>query len=254
MPTVIRTNASTVASDPAVAALVHRLRAASDACLFVSGGAGHMEPRHRARVGEALDAVPRVQRAGPRLVVGDGGTRSGVMELLGNVRAGTHGAFPLVGIVPARAVPPLGETPLDPNHSHIVAVDDPSWPPDRDAWGLETPAMFTLFGQLAAGRAAAALVANGGRLALDEVERHVQAGWPVIVLAGSGRVADAIARGLGHDRGGLEPVDAPLARELDRRAILASPERFTVVSVADGPAALADVLRHALGGARLPRP
>jgi len=254
MPIVIHTSAASVEADPEVARLVTGLREASDACLFVSGGAGHMEPHHRARVRDVLDAVPLVQRSGPRLVVGDGGTRAGVMELLGDVRARASGTFPLVGVVPAKAVPPYGNTPVDPNHSHIVAVDDPGWPAGRDVWGSETPAMFTVFGQLAAGRAAVALVANGGRLALEEVERHLRMRRPIVVLAGSGRAADAIARGLGRgardvEPGECDPAEAALGQELERRQILESPERFTVVHVAEGPGVLADALVRALGEA-----
>src|SRR5690606_5607340 len=157
--------------------------------------------------------------------------------------------------LPAREVPPRGATPVDPHHSHIVAVDDPAWPSAESAWGAETAAMFTVFAQLSAGRAAVALLANGGAIALDEVARHVRAGRRVIVLAGTGRAADAIAHGLGR-RGGAGGVDeadggggpdvVALMREVERRQILASPDAFVVVPVEDGPDALAEAMLEQL--------
>jgi len=246
-PRVIRTMAAGLDRDPAIRALVAELRAASGGCLFVSGGAARMEAGHRRLVHAALAGIVDVRPNGRPLVVGDGGTQSGVMELLGLIRADAPHPFPLVGIVPAPEVPPRGHTPLDPHHSHIVAVDDPAWSGDGHAWGAETPAMFTLFSTLAEGRPSVALVANGGAIALDEVARHLDADRRVIVLAGTGRTADALASGLGRTSAAdaLSP-DPALASTVVHRGLLARPDTFTVVHVNEGPRALATAIADGL--------
>jgi len=97
-----------------------------------------------------FEALTLVAKSGRRIAAGDGGTQAGIMEAAGHARRASGNAFPLIGVAPAREVVPRGKTP-DPNHSHVVAVDNPS-APKQDSWGSETEAMYWLFAKLTEGR------------------------------------------------------------------------------------------------------
>ena len=151
-----------------------------------------------------LDALPRLVAEGLRLAVGDGGTQAGIMEWAGLVRRRSGGAFPLLGVAPAEEITTTGEpgrTAIDPNHTHVVAggvtrsgsgAGRADRPRGGGHWGAETDAMYQIFGRLAAGRASVTLVVNGGAITLDEVGRNIAQRRPMVVVAGSGRAADAV--------------------------------------------------------------
>jgi hypothetical protein len=181
------------------------------------------------------------------------------MEAAGRARQGAGGAFPLVGVAPAPDVTASGEpgkTPIDPNHSHVVTVENPAWTearraegwkPENGYWGSETGAMYALFGRLAAGRPSVVLVANGGTITLDEVRENIGQRRPIVVIAGSGRAADAIVSLLE----GTTPADEEIQRLRVTAAALdlvASRELVRVFRLEEGPPALArllaDILRH----------
>jgi hypothetical protein len=71
------------------------------------------------------------------------------------------------------------------------------------------------------------VVVNGGKVTVDDAERSVTAGRPVLVVAGSGRAADELAAAL------QEP------RQDQRAAKLAGSGLVEVVDLADGPQAIA---------------
>lgn len=241
IPVQITALADAVLTNPAVVHLVDQVRGASDACVFLSGGAGKMARTDADAVREVLEALPIVQRRGIRLAVADGGTHSGIMEAAGLVRAGSGLDFPLVGVAPAPEVPPRGATVIDPHHSHVVLIENRDWPSEGGYWGSETAAMHQLFDALAAGRPSAAVVANGGSIVLREVAEHLRAQRHIIVLAGTGRAADALVRLLrsGKPRAGDDPDLAPQLQMLD---LARHPEMFTIVPISAGAAGLADAL------------
>jgi hypothetical protein len=251
-PVVIRIDAASVATSTAIRALVEEYRAAADAFIFLSGGASEVSDAVSGQLRAVLDALPRLVAQGLRLAVGDGGTRAGIMEWAGLVRRRSAGAFPLLGVAPAEEVTVAeepGRTAIDPNHSHVVLVANPEWTRRRSAararggghWGAETEAMYEIFGRLSTGRASAALVVNGGAITLDEVERNLAQGRPIIVVAGSGRAADAI---VAHVRGIEQPE--PASRQLqDAVAQLGLDAHRDLVHVVDlraGPAGLTERL------------
>jgi hypothetical protein len=172
------------------------------------GGASNMAPADGTRVGVTLvDAlIPVVRRAGA--IVVDGGTRAGVMELIGDAREKTRSDFPLVGVV----VDSLGATagratasdaaPLDPRHTHFVLV-----PGER--WGDEAAYMAGFAGAVADGAASVTVVANGGDVAWDDVRFSIAQGRVIVVLAESGRTADELAQ-----------AKTPRARELHETGLL----------------------------------
>lgn len=92
------------------------------------------------------------------------------------------------GPPPASAAAAASSSPLEPHHSHFVLVP-------ASEWGGETSTMFAVAGAVASRRVpTVALLANGGGISKKEVRAAVRAKLPVIVIEGSGRLADQIAR------------------------------------------------------------
>jgi len=125
----------------------------------------------------------------------DGGTRAGVMELMGLGVADRGRKSILLGVPPAGMVTYPGGpkedsiqkgAPLDPNHSHFVLAD-------CDNWGCEDTMMFELAQALAQKTPVVTILVNGGEHSKNEVLRTVRQGWPLIIIEKTGRLADEIA-------------------------------------------------------------
>ena len=128
-----------------------------------------------------------------QIAVLDGGTDAGVIGMMGEARRISKGTFPLIGITPSdHALYPGGpeggeRSPLEPNHTHFALVSGGSW-------GVESPVLVNLGRALAFRRVA--LLINGGEIVRREALMHARAGNALLVLSGSGRVADEIVEGL----------------------------------------------------------
>lgn len=164
--------------------------------LVLVGGAGGLSPAELARLTPlfADGLVPAVERSGAAVV--DGGTDSGVMRLLGKVRAARWAEFPLVGVVAEGTVRLPGggaarddAADLDAHHTLFVVV------PGTD-WGSEAPWIQQTATSLAGTAPSLTVLVNGGDIALMDASLSVDAGRPVLVIAGSGRSADEIASAL----------------------------------------------------------
>lgn len=171
-------------------------------------------------------------------VVVDGGTDAGVMRLIGQARAATAGQFPLVGVAAEGTVVVPGGGPtsadaaaLEPNHTLFLLVPGTEW-------GDEAPWITQVAGVIAGSQPSVTLLVNGGQIAYTDVAGSLDSGRPVVVLAGSGRTADAIAKaraGRGGDPRAVEIAASPLTIIADIReagavaaaidAALANPER-----------------------------
>lgn len=210
------------------------------ATLVLNGGTAPLPGPLGERLAAVLaGGVARLARR-ERLTVVTGGTDAGIFSLY--ARGVTTLTAPLVGVAPAGLVqhgeaatgPARDEAdstsvvPLEPGHSHHLVVDG-------DRWGDETPAMLRLVAALAAYGPSAALLAGGGAGAGREATGHMRAGRPVLVLVGSGRLADDVARA----RGGASVHD-------DAAALAASP-LVTVIELAVGPVGVANELLRLLG-------
>lgn len=225
--------------------LVEAVHRDVDAVVILCGSASRTGEAGRRDVLAMFEALGRLG-AERRIVVGDGGTKAGITEAAGKARLASDGAFMLVGVAPAREIAPRGPAPVDPHHSHIVAVDDPTLPPDAASWGSETATMYWLFNRFAEGRNSVTIVAGGDGTVLPEIAANVEAGRPMILIEGSGRAADAIIALLR----GSTPADADVdaLRERARQARLTRrPDLFSVVPVAAGAAGLLEALRTTLG-------
>ena len=165
----------------------------------------------------------------------DGGTWSGVMRLLGEARSGARADFPLIGVAAAGTVtlpggqPPQDDAaPLDPDHTHFVLVPG-------DDWGDEAGWIAQVATDLADGRPSATVLVNGGEIAYSDVGRSLDAGRPVLTVAGSGRTADQLA-------------DAAQGRPADERAVALVKSGLVQAVPADDPGRLASVLSAVLTG------
>ncbi len=129
----------------------------------------------------------------------DGGTQTGVMALIGLGVAQQQHKPVLLGVAADGMVLYPGKTTgtnedavlLDPNHSHFILVETATW-------GEETRTMYELVQFLSREHASVAILVNGGEIARREALYNVHQGRSLIIIEGSGRAADEIARAM-HD-------------------------------------------------------
>ena len=79
-------------------------------------------------------------------------------------------------------------------------------------WGDESPWLSRVATAIADGQPSVTLVVNGGQITYDDIDHSLQAGRPVIILAGTGRAADTIAaaaRGDTEDPKAAQAAAAP---------------------------------------------
>ena len=124
-------------------------------------------------------------RPGPVII--SGGTDAGVFALLGEVVGDLGFPGPVIGVVPAGKIDKREGTPLEPHHTDIVMV------PGAD-WGDETSTMLALCRELDRRGPVVVLIAGGGEQTMIEIEGHLADHRSVVVLRGSGRAADQLAR------------------------------------------------------------
>lgn len=199
--------------------------------LVVVGGAGGFDEAdmNRLRALFMSGIGPVMAKCGAVGV--DGGTFAGVMQLFGEAREAA--GFPLLGVVAAGTVRlPGGPAPrqeaaaLEPRHTHFVIVPG-------DQWGAESPWIAQTATVLAGSAPAITVLINGGEIAYSDIERSVQAGRGVVVVAGSGRTADVFASALAGD-------------PADERAVALARSGLVKSVPADEPAVLADLLEAVL--------
>ncbi len=167
------------------------------AVIALNGGTEHVAPEIAPHLRRILqDGLARVV-IDDAITVVSGGTDAGVFALFGEGLDHLATA-PCIGVAPAALVespqeaaaertPRAGQAvPLEPHHTHFVLVDG-------EQWGDETQTMLSLVDALAGETPSVAVLAGGGAIAKREVLEHVRRGREVIVLAGSGRLADDLA-------------------------------------------------------------
>jgi hypothetical protein len=223
-----------VSADVAAAVAGLNLRGQQPVLVVVGGAAGLDNGDKKRMVTLFSDALLPVVVSRQAAVV-DGGTDSGVMQLLGQARAQAGTAFPLVGvaaekkiILPGDDAEPGDRAPLERNHSHFMLV--PGW-----SWGDESPWLSWVATEIAGGAPSATVLINGGEIAYQDVAHSLEASRPVLVIAGTGRAADQIAAAVNGDR-----TD-------ERAAQLADSSLVTAASWAEGPAAVRTALEELMG-------
>ncbi|NEP02239.1 MAG: hypothetical protein F6K58_27000 [Symploca sp. SIO2E9] len=210
----------------------------SHSVVVVVGGASMMSDESITRLRLLFVEViaPIAQQLGAFVV--DGGTDSGVMRMMGQARAEIGGTFPLVGIAPIDKIvlpgvshSPVADTPLEPNHTHFVLIPG-------DSWGDESPWLSRVATTLAKGAPSVTVLANGGEIALLDVSENIKAGRQVVVLAGSGRLADEITRAVRY----------PEQKTRERISKLLREGHLTLFDLSEQLAGLIEILTQRLTG------
>lgn len=163
--------------------------------LAVFGSAGALDTELAAAVLPVLRAVLAAAARADAVVV-TAGADVGVMHLIGLAAESLDGRWPrLVGVAPSGRVaaedaePAAGEVRLNVNHDTAVLVPG-------SKWGEELPALFRAVDAVAGSkRPALALLIGGDDLARAALVDHLGRDRPLLVLAGTGGLADEIAGG-----------------------------------------------------------
>lgn len=160
---------------------------------------GHILPEHTAVTLHAIDGIAKTAEALDAVIL-CGGTDVGVMAAIGKSRGRNGYQFPLIGIAPEGIVTwpegpgsagmlPLGSerVELEPHHSHFILVPGSQFG-DETKWIVRAASMIARDRQKSV-----TVLANGGKVSKMDVEEGLQADRPLIVLSGTGRLADEIA-------------------------------------------------------------
>ncbi len=178
--------------------------------LVCVGGAGRMSEENLAQIEEVVgeQIVPVLERHGA--VVVDGGTDAGIMRILGSVRAENQAGFPLLGVaavgtvrVPDHEPPNPDAADLEPRHTGVILVPGTEWG-DESVW------IARVATHLAGDAPSATLVVNGGQITYQDIEHSLAARRHVLIVAGTGRTADAIADAVANGRA-ADPRTAAIA-------------------------------------------
>lgn len=168
--------------------------------LLVIGGASNMTAESQAKLLTFFnDALAKLsERIG--ITVLDGGTDAGVIHMMGQARHNIGGQFNLIGVAPFnRVIDPIGATPppvaddgnyppveLEPHHTHFFLVPG-------ENWGSESRWLARFSSTLAGHFPSMTLLINGGQVSLKDLRLNLELGRQVTIVAGSGRLADAVA-------------------------------------------------------------
>lgn len=168
------------------------------ALVLLNGGTAELPAALEAQLRSLLaDGLARLA-AEDGITLLTGGTEAGIFALLGQGIAKWKLPVQCIGVVPSGPIrwpgASSGEASLEPHHSHFVAVAG-------EAWGDETATMYALAAAFAC--PSLAVFAGGGKITLREMEANVTQQRAMLLIAGSGRKADAVLAA----RGGAETGD-----------------------------------------------
>jgi hypothetical protein len=209
--------------------------------LVVSGTTTELERGLGGRLLPLLERAVAVAADRGAAVV-TGGTDAGVFHLLGiALSSAPRRPRAVIGVAPDDLVVADG-SPDDGRgdraamaREHTVLLRVPG-----AAWGDETPALSRAVGAVAAGAPVAVVLIGGGEGSRSELIEHLTAGRPVIAIAGTGRLADAVADG-----------SAAGERDDDLGVLLGGGD-VRIVELDDGPDGLGCELGAVLAPARRP--
>ena len=202
--------------------------------LFSSG-----EPLTTELGAEVLPLLRRVV-TGRDAVFITAGADVGVVHLLGVALEAVEGKLPsFVAVAPSGRVvtgedkPADGEQSLNPHHDAAVLV------PGKN-WGDETPALFRTVDAVTGKRGrVTALLIGGDAIARAQVTAHLSGDRPLVVVAGTGGLADEIARGT--------------LSEDDDLAVLVRSGTVSAVHLDEGPERVVAALDQTLGTKPTPK-
>ncbi len=155
--------------------------------LFLIAGADEMA--HAEAITSHLQVASKAALSANAVAV-DGGTSAGGMQLFNHALAAQDFPGDYIGFLPAFSAQTKEEVNtaiLGDYHSHFVLVEGAQY-------GDERRPMFAFIQALSVHAPAVGLVVNGGKRALAEVQTAVELGYPLVVLKGSGRLADQLSQ------------------------------------------------------------
>ncbi|PZN74776.1 MAG: hypothetical protein DM484_20405 [Candidatus Methylumidiphilus alinenensis] len=174
------------------------------AVILILGGTCQIEESLIPRLTQLfVRGIARAASEAGALIIDSGG-QGGVSALMGKGVASRGIESNLIAVAPANKLifpeSQTGEIAAEPNHSSFLLVKG-------DDWGCETTTLFDLAGVLAGssisgrldsqekklGVPVLAILANGGQVSINEVLNTVRKNLPLIVVEGSGGMADQIA-------------------------------------------------------------
>jgi SLOG in TRPM, prokaryote/SMODS and SLOG-associating 2TM effector domain 1/Protein of unknown function (DUF4231) len=186
--------------------------------ILLLGGADQLDETLKNRLAQLFSRGIARAAADANALIMDGGTQAGVMAIMGQGVADRGRKSSLLGVAPAGKVTFPGRSavqagngesaPLDPNHSHFVLVEG-------NKWGSETGMLFEIAAVFNV--PVLAILVNGGTVAKDGLLQSVRHGWPVIVIEGSGGLADEIAALVKQPKEIDDPALAEISAEGDLR-------------------------------------
>lgn len=160
---------------------------------------GHILPEHANVTFQAVEVVAKTAETLDAAVI-CGGTDVGIMSAIGKARGRGGYQFPLIGISPEGAVtwpegprtgapllPGNEREELEPHHSHFVLVPGNEFG-DESKWIVRAASMIARDRNKSV-----TILANGGKVSQQDIEEGLAAGRPLVVLEGTGRLADEIA-------------------------------------------------------------
>ena len=160
--------------------------------LVLVGGAAGLEAHRAELVQNILRLVAQTaERLGAAII--DGGTQSGIIALMGRTYAEGKFSFPLLGVAVEQMVRWPGSdnvgarAELDPHHTHFLLVPGNKWG-DESLWLTQSAQV------LAQDSPTLTLLINGGEISRQDVNCSLHAGIPVLVMEGTGRLADELAQ------------------------------------------------------------
>jgi TRPM family ion channel len=164
--------------------------------IYVTGGAGAMSAEDMQTTRNIVEkGLARFAEDRGAAVI-DGGTQAGIPILLGDARQKHRYRFPLIGIAPLELVhypgyDEGGPATLNPAHSHFVLTAGDEFGDESD---MITKLTYALSGS--GEKPALGILINGGQIAREEVYARTtsELSLPLIVIEGTGRFADILAR------------------------------------------------------------
>lgn len=179
---------------------------------------GYIQSQHAETTRRAIEVIAAfAEEHGVLLICG--GTEVGIMGSIGQTRAVHHYGFPLLGITLEKLVTwPNGSQakrflwwgeerwPLSTGYSHFILA-----PGER--FGEDSPWLAEAASCISRDNKSVTILANGGSVARKDVALSMEMGRPVIVLAGTGRLADSMA----NDP--IQPETATIVQAEDENAL-----------------------------------
>lgn len=203
--------------------------------LVIVGGASGLDDDQQVHLDCLFNNVLAPLAEEMQLHVVDGGTDAGVMRLMGRARTAIGGTFALVGVTPRSLVnlpDSIAQHPdastLEPNHTHCILV------PGND-WGDESPWIADIATKLSGSNESITILINGGSVTWQDAYASVMAGREIAIIAGSGRTADVMVRGLQG-----KPIEDPRLNHLISSGLLSS------IDLENPPAELKEAIKALL--------